>query len=145
MKRYLDRKFYLSIVSFHEQVIGWHGYINRAKGSAEVVHGYVMFQQVLADFAKANVVLFDDAAAQEFESLRAGRVRIGTMDLRIAAIALTRGFTVLSRNLVDFEKVPGLNVEDWTVYYRGWRFADMCRDRFEFRLLDLFTRAPHDR
>jgi tRNA(fMet)-specific endonuclease VapC len=37
------------------------------------------------------------------------------MDLRIAAIALTRQFTVLSRNLVDFQKVPGLLVEDWTL------------------------------
>ncbi len=42
------------------------------------------------------------------------RVRIGTMDLRIASIALARGFTVLTRNLVDFERVPGLAVEDWT-------------------------------
>jgi tRNA(fMet)-specific endonuclease VapC len=36
------------------------------------------------------------------------------MDLRIAAIALARGFTVLSRNTVDFSRVPELTVEDWT-------------------------------
>jgi tRNA(fMet)-specific endonuclease VapC len=35
------------------------------------------------------------------------------MDLRIASIALARGYTLISRNLVDFQKVPGLIVEDW--------------------------------
>ena len=36
------------------------------------------------------------------------------MDLRIAATALSHTLTVLTRNLVDFEKVPNLVVEDWT-------------------------------
>jgi predicted nucleic acid-binding protein len=36
------------------------------------------------------------------------------MFLRIASIALARDFAVLTRNLVDFQQVPGLRVEDWT-------------------------------
>ena len=34
--------------------------------------------------------------------------------LRIASIALSRDLTVLTRNLVDFQLIPGLRVEDWT-------------------------------
>ncbi len=68
-----------------------------------------------SDFASMQVLPFDDAAAQVFESLRKQGVRVGTMDLRIAATAIARGYTLLSRNLVDFERVPGLRVEDWTV------------------------------
>ena len=41
--------------------------------------------------------------------------RISTMDLRIASIALSRDMTVLTCNLGDFRKVPGLKVADWTV------------------------------
>ncbi len=36
------------------------------------------------------------------------------MDLKIAAIAMSLGATLLSRNLADFKKVPELKVEDWT-------------------------------
>jgi len=42
------------------------------------------------------------------------RIRIGTMDLRIASIALVEGATVLTANASDFEKVPGLTIDDWT-------------------------------
>ncbi len=37
------------------------------------------------------------------------------MDLRIAAIALTNNALLLSADLDDFERVPGLKVENWLV------------------------------
>jgi len=46
--------------------------------------------------------------------LQQQRIRIGTMDLKIAGITLAHGATLLSRNVTDFQKVPGLLVEDWT-------------------------------
>jgi tRNA(fMet)-specific endonuclease VapC len=56
---------------------------------------------------------FDESAADCFEQLRAGGARIGTMDLKIASIALVHDALVLSANLQDFQKVPGLRVENW--------------------------------
>jgi predicted nucleic acid-binding protein len=41
------------------------------------------------------------------------RVRIGTMDLKIASIALANDATVLTCNARDFSKVPNLRIEDW--------------------------------
>lgn len=115
MTRYPLTSFYVSIVTFHEQVAGWYNYLNRARTSAAAVLAYRMFEDILADFAAMQVVAFDDRAAAVFDALREERIRIGTIDLRIASIALAQDYTVLTRNLADFRKVPRLKVEDWTL------------------------------
>ena len=107
--------FFVSIVTFHEQVLGWTTYLSRAKTKQSVVRAYDEFQKILVDFAALQVLPFDEASADVFETMREQRVRVGTMDLRIASTALARNYTVLTRNLVDFQKVPGLRVEDWTL------------------------------
>lgn len=104
-----------SIISFHEQILGCHAYINRARGAAEVVRGYGMLARVLQDFVAAPVVPFDAVAATTFDNLIAQRVRVATMDLRIAATALSRKLVLVTRNTRDFSKVPSLQIEDWIV------------------------------
>jgi tRNA(fMet)-specific endonuclease VapC len=61
---------------------------------------------------------FDDAAARRYAEIRdalesRGEV-IGPNDLLIAAIALTHGLILVTNNR-EFNRVPGLNSEDWTV------------------------------
>ena len=114
VRQHAPTDFFVSIISFHEQVMGWNAYISQAKDVTSVVRGYERLQRVLSNFSEAQVIPFDSAAASAFDALRDQRVRIGTMDLRIASIALAHDMTVLSRNLVDFSRVPGLTVEDWT-------------------------------
>jgi len=106
--------FYVAIVSFHEQILGWNAYIARAKDQTGIVRGYGRLEKILGDFSGSQVLPFDEAAADIFDDLRSQKIRIGTMDLRIASIALATGMTVLSRNLVDFRRVPTLNAEDGT-------------------------------
>lgn len=115
MADYEQADFFVSIVTFHEQVLGWSTYLSRAKTKQSVVRAYDKLRKILVDFAALQVLPFDEAAADVFEAMREQRVRVGTMDLRIAATVLARNYTVLTRNLVDFQKVPGLRVEDWTV------------------------------
>ena len=103
------------IVSFHEQVLGCQTYVAEAKTSADLVRGYRMFDRVLSAFAAALVLPFDAKSSVVFDRLVAQRLRIATMDLRIASIALSQGLTLLTRNTRDFNKVPGLVIEDWTL------------------------------
>ena len=103
-----------SVISFHEQVLGAHAFLNRASNSAALVRGYELFEIILGSFAQAQVLRFDSIAAQKYEELVAMRLRVGSMDLKIAAIALTSGFTVITSNTRDFGRVPSLATEDWT-------------------------------
>jgi tRNA(fMet)-specific endonuclease VapC len=111
----LPGDFAFSVVSFHEQVLGAHTFISHARTTSDAVRGYTLLLEILQGFHVAPVLPFDAAAASVFEGLRAQRVRIATMDLRIAAIALSRGLVLLTRNIGDFSRVPGLIVQDWTV------------------------------
>ena len=65
-------------------------------------------------FGDIPVLDFDMTAADLFLQLRRARVRTGSIALKIAAITLSHGAMLRSRNLTDFQQVPGLHVEDWT-------------------------------
>ncbi|HMV47504.1 MAG TPA: type II toxin-antitoxin system VapC family toxin [Blastocatellia bacterium] len=104
-----------TIITFEEQVRGWMAYLAKARLPEQQVKAYSRLKGVLNHYLKITVLEFDEAVAAEFERLKQARVRIGTMDLRIAAIALTHNATVLTRNIVDFGQVPDLRVEDWRV------------------------------
>jgi tRNA(fMet)-specific endonuclease VapC len=110
-----DDEVTVSIVSFEEQMRGWLAYIARAKSSNQQIQGYARLHALLEDFNTRPVLDFDQLAATEYERLIMLKLRVGTMDLRIAAIALAHYALLLSRNLKDFRKVPGLRVDDWIV------------------------------
>ncbi len=114
VSRHSALEFFISIVSFHEQVSGWNVYVARAKDQRGVVRGYEKLEGLLLDYAQAQLLPYDEAAASLFDELRKEKVRVGTMDLRIATIAISNNMTLLTRNTVDFERIPGLTFEDWT-------------------------------
>ncbi len=107
--------FFVTIISFHEQFNGWLKFIARTKDESDLVRGYTELQHVVLTFAKAQVLGFNEAAADVYAELRRSRIRIGAMDLRIAAIAIANQMTLLTRNTVDFQRVPSLTIQDWTI------------------------------
>jgi tRNA(fMet)-specific endonuclease VapC len=103
-----------TIISFEEQTRGWLSYLAQARSLTQQVEAYARLRRMAENYRWIPLIDFDSTAAVEFQRLKQSRVRIGTMDLKIASIALAQGATLLSRNRSDFEKVPGLIVEDWT-------------------------------
>lgn len=102
-----------TIVTYEEQMRGWLAAINKLPAGDPQVIAYDSLAEFLEFYKRWSPLRFDRLAAEEFERLKAQRIRIGTMDLKIAAIALRHGATLLSANLRDFRQAPGLTVEDW--------------------------------
>ncbi|WP_254507633.1 type II toxin-antitoxin system VapC family toxin [Anatilimnocola floriformis] len=115
LAEHVEDEIYVPIIAFHEQVTGWAAYLNQKRTPEQTTKAYERFAAILHDFSEAEIAGFDAAAVGLFNFLRSQGVRIGTMDLRIASIALARNWTVLTRNTVDFAKVPNLKIEDWTI------------------------------
>lgn len=67
--------------------------------------------------APLEVLPFDDAAAARYGPIRAALeaagTPIGSLDTLIAALAVSRGCTLVSNNLREFSRVPDLRVESW--------------------------------
>lgn len=115
MAQYPLSDFAVSIVTFHEQMLGCHAYINRERTLNDIVKGYEMMAQLVSDFKVLPLISFDAGAATTFHQLKSQRLQLAKMDARIAAIALSRQLILLTRNHRDFGKVTGLVIQDWTI------------------------------
>jgi tRNA(fMet)-specific endonuclease VapC len=67
------------------------------------------------NFRTITVIGFDTQAQTVFKTLLTQKLRIGTQDLRIAAVALSQGATLVTRNRQDFAAIPALKIEDWSL------------------------------
>ncbi len=102
-----------TIISAEEQLRGWLAQIHAERDSHDMIPLYRRLQRRIEFFAAGVVLSWDSAAADQYLQLRASQIRICTMDLKISSIVLAHGAVLLSRNVADFQKVPGLRVEDW--------------------------------
>jgi tRNA(fMet)-specific endonuclease VapC len=103
-----------TVITYEEQARGRLASVNAARTSRQLVLSYSHLRQHILNYGKIRIVEFDEAAGATAAILHKSKLRLGTLDIRIAAIALSNDALLLSRNLRDFQKVPDLRVEDWT-------------------------------
>lgn len=101
-----DQEFVTTVITLEEQMRGWLALIRRAKSDTKQVSAYSKLNDLVDYFGRWIRLPFDDAAARLFADLRRQKVRIGTMDLKIAATVLSNEALLLSANVRDFERVP---------------------------------------
>jgi tRNA(fMet)-specific endonuclease VapC len=107
----------ITIITAEEQLRGWFSEIRRAQAQPNdrLVWAYTGFRRTLRAIASVQVLNFDQKALNLFRQLQKQKIRIGSQDLRIAAITLAAGGILITRNHRDFVQVPGLVLEDWTL------------------------------
>ncbi len=103
-----------TIVTFGEDLSGWLPACRRATDGLSRAKAYARIQQGLEFYLDKDCLPFDAIAATIFDQLRARDKRIGTNDLAIAAITLSVNAILVTRNLVDFQRIPERVLEDWT-------------------------------
>ena len=100
-----------TIVSAEEQVKGWLTAIARERQSRRQVRAYRGLSDSFGFFRPFHMAPFDEQAADLFDSFAS--LRVGTMDRKIAAIAIVNHALLLTANRRDYEKIPGLRFDNW--------------------------------
>jgi tRNA(fMet)-specific endonuclease VapC len=104
-----------TVINLEEQVRGRLCQVSDAKNDIQQSTAYRWLTETIADLSTFQILQYESKAQEIFKKFKTQRVRIGTQDLRIGSIALANEAVVLTRNLRDFEKIPGLTIEDWSI------------------------------
>jgi tRNA(fMet)-specific endonuclease VapC len=104
-----------TVVTAEEHLRGRLAQIGRARNTKQLIIAYWHFQDTLLDLTKIQILSFDERATIFFQNLQHLKTRVGTSDLRIAAIALANNGILITANQRHFGQIPGLLTEDWTI------------------------------
>lgn len=104
----------IGVITVEEQLRGWFTYLRRAKNPPQVAGAYERLARSVSYLARSRILPFSESAIARFDGLRKLKLGVRADDLRIASIALEYGATVVTRNVRDFQHIPGLTVEDWS-------------------------------
>ncbi len=104
----------VSLINYEEQMRGWMAEIARMQSVDRQLAAYARLDKMRDYYCITPILPFDDKALAQFQSLWLRRLRVGTMDLKIAATTLANEATLITRNTADFSKVIGLKTEDWS-------------------------------
>ena len=102
-----------TIVTYEEQMRGWLELLARSTKFETQVRAYQLLHQHTTNYQRITIFPFDAAAIQEYNQLRKIYPRLGKMDLKIAAIAITNKAILLTRNQRDFSQITSLQSENW--------------------------------
>lgn len=108
-----DQEFATTVITLEEQLRGWLAQINRFKEPVRQVPSYTELTGLIEFYGYWTILPFDEPSAQLFADYRRQKIRTGTMDLKIASIAVKHNALLITANTRDFESIPNLRIEDW--------------------------------
>lgn len=100
-------------ITVEEQLTGWYTLLRKQKSREQLARAYRNLVETVLELNQFRLLSCTEVAIDRFENLRSQKLGVRANDLRIAAIALVNNATVVTRNVVNFSRVPGLLVENW--------------------------------
>jgi tRNA(fMet)-specific endonuclease VapC len=113
--RHIGHQLAIAVTTADELVPGWQDRLRQARTAAGIALAERRLAEVLELMAGWEILPLSVSALARFDVLKLAKLNIGPNDLRIAAVTLEAGGIVVTRNLRDFRRVPGLISEDWSV------------------------------
>ncbi len=104
----------ITALTIEEQLSGWYTQVRKARQPKRLAWAYRRLCDTVRFLSRMQILTYDEAAMDRYEQLRQQKVKIGRTDLRIAATVLQHGAILVTRNVRDFKRVPGLQIEDWS-------------------------------
>jgi tRNA(fMet)-specific endonuclease VapC len=104
----------VSVISVEEQLSGWYRQLRKAKEPNELAKVYDRLTAAVRALSRLPILSFSEAAIHRARGLQKAKLNVRKLDLCIAAIALEAQAIVVTCNVRDFKRVPGLVVEDWS-------------------------------
>jgi tRNA(fMet)-specific endonuclease VapC len=105
----------ISVITVEEVMVGWYSALRQARKPDQVVAAYERLAETVRELAQWEIIGLSVRAMARYQQLKALRLNVGKQDLRIGAIALEWGASVVTANLVDFRRIPNLTCENWSV------------------------------
>jgi len=104
----------LTIITMEEVLGGWYTQIRQARDDQQLARAYQALHEAIEFSRSIRILPFDLPEIRRYHQLRTQHRRIGTNDLRIAAIVLEQQAILVTRNTTDFADISGLELEDWS-------------------------------
>ncbi|MFT3881627.1 MAG: type II toxin-antitoxin system VapC family toxin [Gemmatales bacterium] len=104
----------ISTVTVEEQISGWSALARAARTPQRREQASIFLSTLVQSWNRFALAPFTMQSIMRFDSIRQLKLNVKNNDLRIAATALELRATVVTRNLRDFGRVPGLLIEDWS-------------------------------
>ena len=104
---------FTSVITAEEILRGRLAQIRAAKTEAEQIKACYWLGEALELLNEFAILPYDQLASQHYQMLRQQKLRVGSQDLCIAAVALATQATLVTANRIHFAQVSGLSLEDW--------------------------------
>ncbi|WP_017292536.1 type II toxin-antitoxin system VapC family toxin [Geminocystis herdmanii] len=98
-------------INVEEQLRGRLAQVTQAKEGLTYSVAYQRLIETVMLLSESTILPYETKSDEIYQNLKSQRIRVGTQDLRIASIAIAHNAILLTRNLQDFEKIPGLVTE----------------------------------